>query len=121
MFIGPGYKAPPIRTDMKSKYHNVDTSDLDKFRPERWLKETAEGTLEFDSSAAPTLQFGAGFRGCFGRKFAYLELRMFIVLLVLSFEFLPPAPELRTHEAFDKLGHCPKNCYVRLRSLRKDA
>jgi len=43
-------------------------SDLEVFRPERWLVDNGNGGLEFDSRAAPLLSFGAGPRSCFGKE-----------------------------------------------------
>lgn len=41
-----------------------DPEGMDQFKPERWLKEDGS----FDPQAGPNRQFGAGERGCFGRR-----------------------------------------------------
>ena len=69
------------------------------------------------SAAGPTLPFGLGVRGCFGRRLAYLELRILVTLLVWHLEFLPCPPVLSSYAARDRLTHSPTQCYVRLRCL----
>lgn len=52
-----------------------NTSDLHLFKPERWL-QLKDGEEVFDSNSAPLLTFGLGPKGCFGRRMAYLELKI---------------------------------------------
>ncbi|KAL2257902.1 hypothetical protein VTK26DRAFT_8996 [Humicola hyalothermophila] len=40
---------------------------LDRFEPRRWLVSDQEGREVFDGNALPTLVFGGGLRGCFGK------------------------------------------------------
>lgn len=91
---------------------------MGEFKPERWMKEEGEeGERVFDPAAGPLLTFGLGVRGCFGRKMAYLKLRLLLVLVVWNFE-LGVCPEgLSGYEAVDKLTHMPQQCYVRLNKL----
>ena len=41
--------------------------DLDLFEPRRWLSKDADGKEVFDAYSLPSLTFGGGFRGCFGK------------------------------------------------------
>jgi len=59
--------------------------------------------------------FGAGLRGCFGRKLAYLKLRIMFTLVVWNFELMPLPEELGTFAAKDMLAHRPQKVYLRLR------
>jgi cytochrome P450 len=91
-----------------------EPSTMTQFDPERWLVPDATGKKVFDASAGPTIVFGAGPRGCFGRKLAYLELRLAIVLVVWTF-VLNEVPEAYAGwEAMDGLTHAPVLCYVKL-------
>ncbi|KAK7977179.1 hypothetical protein PG988_004669 [Apiospora saccharicola] len=92
-----------------------EDDDMAAFRPERWLKTdaSARGAEEvFDVRAGPSMQFGAGLRGCFGKRLAYLEIRILIVVLLWSFELQAVPEGLRGYEAFDSLTHKPKKCYA---------
>lgn len=129
MNTGPGYLAPNtvnegipehVRSDSSRANKNRavplwDESDIAVFKPERWLKTDEKGVETFDVHAGPTLQFGGGVRGCFGKKLAYLEMRMFIALLVWSFDLETVPEKLNGFEAFDSLTHKPKQCYVVLK------
>jgi cytochrome P450 len=42
-------------------------SNLDVFEPRRWLSKDSAGSESFNAFALPSLQFGGGIRGCFGR------------------------------------------------------
>jgi hypothetical protein len=63
------------------------------FEPERWLrpKKSAAATeedVEFNANVAPQDAFGLSMRGCWGRKLAYIELRMLVALGGLAFRFV---------------------------------
>ena len=45
-----------------------NTSDLDEFKPERWLVPNETGGMDHNSRAAPMQIFGLGIRGCYGRS-----------------------------------------------------
>ncbi|KAL2759154.1 hypothetical protein ACRALDRAFT_2100631 [Sodiomyces alcalophilus JCM 7366] len=95
-----------------------DDEGMDQFRPERWLAVDADtGDTVFDATAGPTLPFGLGIRGCFGRRLAYLELKIMITLLVWHFELLPCAGKLSGYAAYDELTKKPRQCFVRLRKV----
>ena len=123
---GGGVLVPPFKIDdaLRSKsYKNVDggkigawdSEGMTEFKPDRWLiQDSATGSQVFDSTAGPHLLFGAGPRGCFGRRLAYLELRLVIVLIVWSFELQPVPEKFTSSEAMDQLTHSPIVCHVRL-------
>ncbi|TKA50190.1 hypothetical protein B0A49_12712 [Cryomyces minteri] len=129
MSNGPGYKAAPMVVDetlrskssqeAKHKTGVWDASNVAVFMPERWLTPHEKGSLEFDSRAGPSIPFGLGPRGCFGKKLAYLELRIIIVLLIWNFEFQKAPANLSGYGARDKLTHQPQQCYVRLTPLKR--
>jgi cytochrome P450 len=133
MTNGPGYMEPntinegiPEHVRSDSSRANKDRavplwedSDITVFKPERWIKTDEKGVDTFDVHAGPTLQFGGGIRGCFGKKMAYLEMRMFIALLVWGFDLEVVPEKLRGFEAFDSLTHKPKQCYVVLKEAGK--
>lgn len=133
MTNGPGYIAPNTINEsipehsrspssQASKDRAVplwDEADITAFKPERWIKTDAKtGAEAFDSHAGPTMQFGGGLRGCFGRKMAYLEMRIFVALMVWTFDLEVVPEKLRGFEAFDSLTHKPKQCYVVLKEAR---
>ncbi|KAK3331867.1 cytochrome P450 [Cercophora scortea] len=93
--------------------------NLDVFEPRRWLvkDEAHEGKEVFDKNALPSLVFGGGLRGCFGKRLAMQELRIIIVLLILAFEFQPLPQELAGLEAEEKLFRAPIKAHVKLRAI----
>ena len=70
----------------------------------------------FDAQAGPSMPFGGGIRGCFGRRLAYVEMRTFLITILWTFELLKCPDELSGYEAYDGVVHKPANCYVRLRN-----
>ncbi|KAI8309097.1 Cytochrome P450 monooxygenase TRI13 [Colletotrichum sp. SAR11_59] len=124
-FTEPAFDIPqPLRSEscknaMEERgMRSWNDDGMNKFWPERWLvtnKETGEQV--FDSAAGPTIPFGLGLRGCFGRRLAYMELKLLVTLLVWTFEFLPCPTELSTYEDVEGLTRKPKRCYVNLRVL----
>ncbi|KAI2463749.1 cytochrome P450 [Annulohypoxylon bovei var. microspora] len=88
--------------------------DLDKYAPERWFKIDEKGNEVFDATALFQNSFGGGARGCFGRRLAMMELRIMIVLTMMSFKFLPIPPELNSFEAHEQLLRTPRQCFVKL-------
>ena len=72
MINGPSFMAAPFPVDEKLRSGNSrdakaktgtwEVHDMDVFKPERWLVNQ-----EFDSRAGPSLPFGLGPRGCFGK------------------------------------------------------
>ncbi|KAJ0270746.1 hypothetical protein COL940_011480 [Colletotrichum noveboracense] len=105
--------ASRIRSWNSSPYPVAD------FQPARWLvpsKDDADREV-FDATAGPQMAFGLGPRACFGRRLAYLELRMFTVLLFWHFELLRCPDELSGYTGCVGLTVKPTQCYVRLRKI----
>ncbi|MCJ1472279.1 hypothetical protein MMC13_000926 [Lambiella insularis] len=125
MANGPGYivsndlneKIPEnMRTtssqENKHRIPSWESSDIGVFRPERWIKIDERGKETFDVHAGPSMRFGAGLRGCFGKKLAYLEFRILLTVLMWTYELQLLPEKLRGYEAFDSLTHKPKKCYL---------
>ncbi|KAF2158788.1 hypothetical protein M409DRAFT_71478 [Zasmidium cellare ATCC 36951] len=106
------YKRSQSSQDGKTKIP-AWKNDPSKFNPERWLDKDGN----FHQHAGPTNAFGAGPRSCFGRKWAHLELRIMLVLVIWNFELLPTPPALSSFKAVDGLTHSPQQCYTRLKAL----
>ena len=90
-----------------SKYPGAD------FHPERWLQDGA-----FNSKAGPFLTFSTGNRDCWGKRLAYLQLKLVTTLLIWNFEFLSVPESMSGREAVDILNAKPRTCVVRLRNLQ---
>ncbi|GAM86974.1 hypothetical protein ANO11243_049950 [Dothideomycetidae sp. 11243] len=101
-------------TDGKYDVPDWDPADIAAFMPERWLKSNHEtGALQFNPLAGTSRPFGAGIRGCFGRKLALLELRLIFFIVCWCFE-LPRLPKmLSSYEATSKLANKPAHCFGR--------
>ncbi|KAJ5373106.1 cytochrome P450 [Penicillium concentricum] len=123
---GPDFIEPPIGKipeDRRSKscqeangrIGSWDPADSNIFKPERWITKE-DGKESFDSTSGPLLTFGLGPRGCFGRRMAYLELKIVLVLLLWNFELQSVPGTLSSYQAVDKLTHQPRQCYLRLLS-----
>jgi len=125
MIKGPGTALPRItggldesRRSASSKptTGNWDPEEIELYQPERWIVANAEtGEEEFDPSAGPMMAFGGGPRGCFGRRLAYLELRIAVTMLLWNFEFLKVSDELNSYEALDRITTLPKMANIKLR------
>ncbi|KAI1369435.1 cytochrome P450 [Xylaria arbuscula] len=91
---------------------------LHLFDPERWLVK-GEGTEKekFNAYALPQLAFGGGYRGCAGRKFATMEFRIIVVLLIMNLEFLELPDDLKTPGAIEGIFREPETPYAKLRVL----
>ncbi|KAI0885023.1 cytochrome P450 [Annulohypoxylon maeteangense] len=94
-----------------------NAQDLDKFAPERWLGIDEHGNEVFDANALFQNAFGGGIRGCFGRRLAMMELRIMIVLIVMSFKFLPIPPEFNSFQVHEQLLRVPRQCFVKLETV----
>jgi cytochrome P450 len=100
----------------KGRIGSWSAADCHIFKPERWLvMEDCKET--FDATAGPFLTFGLEPRGCFGRRMAYLELKIALVLLIWDFELNTAPEKLRMYGAVEKLTHQPKDCYLRLAKI----
>lgn len=103
------------------KYGQFDDVGIESYYPERWLKkvtgENGEQEVEFDAYAGPIFAFGLGPRGCFGRKLAYMKLRLFFTLVFLNFEFGEIPSELAGHEDTVFLTRAPNHVFVKLQKV----
>ncbi|KAI1270111.1 cytochrome P450 [Xylariaceae sp. FL1019] len=92
--------------------------DLEVFEPKRWLVKDGESNRDiFDPQALPSLAFSGGYRGCAGRKMAYMELRIAVTLLILNFEFLELPEDYRTLSAVERLFREPSKPYARIKAV----
>ena len=98
-------------------YGAWETNDMAAFKPERWLVRQDDGQVAFNKMAGLHLTFGLGPRGCFGKRLAELEFRVFLCLMVWNFYFDPINEDLASHEYVDKLTRIPRKCYVSLRPV----
>lgn len=73
-----------------------------------------DGEESFNALAGPHLAFGLGPRACFGRRLAYLQMRIFVVMIIWNFQLQPCPEELSSFKAVDKMSSQPMQCYVRL-------
>lgn len=109
---GPGARRG-VAANAKGLTGVWDDADIGAFKPERWLKSTEEGEV-FDHMAGPSLPFGAGPRGCYGRRLALQALQIQIALAVWNFELGGCPAELSSYDSVQKFAQEPTQCYVRL-------
>ncbi|KAL5323528.1 hypothetical protein ACEPPN_008066 [Leptodophora sp. 'Broadleaf-Isolate-01'] len=124
---GPSIFSPAFQIDdslrsqsaltAKDRIGTWDTSDMAHFNPERWLVESEKGGKEFSAAAGPLLTFGMGPRGCYGRRLAYIEMKIFLTLIMWTFELEKCPLNLSGYSAVDKLTHAPQQCFVRLKKV----
>ncbi|KAH8891499.1 cytochrome P450 [Thozetella sp. PMI_491] len=131
---GPGMLFPEVPVDEsqrsdgakrnKLQYGRWDPEDIGQFKPERWLRVQDGGDsrdqLEFNPAAGPFLNFGSGSRGCFGKRLAYLELRMTFALLVWTFDFTELSGELGAMDEELLMTRKPKLCYIKPKIVEMD-
>ena len=124
---GPGVVTKPIPAKVSDdirtktsrenagKFGSFDPETIHEFRPERWLKhsEGEKGPM-FDPTAGPIFGFGAGLRACFGKRLAYLEMRMFFTLFLWNFEVLYDSTPMKVKQM---LSRKPETLFVGLRAL----
>lgn len=129
VWSGADYTAPglPISEEQRSPScqsaagkrvaSTQDTMDGAKFRPERWLSTTEgrDGQEVFDATLARNMIFSLGPRGCFGRRLAYVEFRIWLVLVVWEFHLARLPSRLDSDKAWDKLTRQPQDCFISLR------
>lgn len=111
---GPGFTMPAYKVDehirsessrqaeKDGQVKSWNDDDIDVFKPERWLVKAEDGSVTFDANAGPCNPFGLGLRSCFGRRLAYIQLRIFLVMIVWNFELLECPEELSSFAG--KLG-----------------
>ncbi|KAF4873653.1 Cytochrome P450 monooxygenase TRI13 [Colletotrichum siamense] len=117
---GPGITQAPIEVDeslrsetSRSRPNVRGSWDVspESFIPERWLKPGPNGD-EFDPQAGPFMSFSNGVRGCFGRRLAYIEFRILVVLTIWNLELCQVPESLQTFDAVDSLMTKPAKCYI---------
>ncbi|RYP75284.1 hypothetical protein DL771_002504 [Monosporascus sp. 5C6A] len=91
--------------------------NLHEFAPERWLKKDMNGLEVFDSKTLPQNAFGDGARACFGKRLAYLELRIMIAHMIWHFKFLPLPEGYNSMRANEGMLRKAAQCYVRLQPV----
>jgi len=110
--IDEGRRTASCRAAKEGKEKAWDPADMGLFIPERWLKDG-----DFDGAAGPLLAFGLGTRGCYGRRLAYVEMRIIFTLVLWNFELLQCPPALSGYKSVLVSTNNPKDCYVRLREV----
>ncbi|KZV94528.1 cytochrome P450 [Exidia glandulosa HHB12029] len=78
-------------------------ADAREFRPERWLKDKegkGKETGQLNERALPgvwsnIMSFMGGPRGCIGYRFALLEMKVLLSVLLRRFRFLPASKDMR--------------------------
>ena len=125
---GPGYFSPilPVKEELRSessrsakgrKVGEWNPKDMAQFVPERWIAKDEQGNEIYDAMAGPLLTFGLGPRGCFGKRLAYIEMRLMITMIMWNFELLKCPEALSGYAAIDKITHKPQQCYLRLKKV----
>ncbi|KAJ1331829.1 cytochrome P450 [Microdochium nivale] len=125
------------RSESSRRYHaehpsaarggNWDGAEPHEFIPERWLVPTtlsasssspssssSSNAATFDPQAGPILSFSTGVRACFGRRLAYLELRIVVTLLLWDLELQGLPEELNDWSVIESMTIKPAKCFVRL-------
>jgi hypothetical protein len=134
MANGPGYSKPALKgaeidENLRSPKSQVskgrvgtwDDDEIAAFQPERWLTYDKD-EVSFNPHAGPNMPFGVGARSCFGRKLAYVQMKMLIILIVWNFRIEELADDtLSSFDAEDTTTHKPKVCYVKLTPVELSA
>jgi cytochrome P450 len=113
---GPGIFSPafPIDDSLRSQsalaakdvVGGWGPDNMGEFQPERWLVEK-DGKTSFDPNAGPTIALRGGPRGCYGKRLAYLQLGLVLVLIAWNFELREYPEELSGWAPVDKFLHTP--------------
>ncbi|KAF4457825.1 cytochrome p450 [Fusarium austroafricanum] len=98
--------------------HTATMPALNIFEPRRWLRKDPEtGRETFNPYSMPSLAFGGGMRGCFGRKLAVMKLRIIVVMLIISFEIQELPSEFKSMRAFEAVFRQPQQPFVSIKEL----
>lgn len=118
--FGPDFIDPSVPVDenkrssssqeSKDKYGSWNADTIRDFSPERWLTPTGE----FNPQAGPSLLFGGGMRGCFGRRLAELQIRILLTMIIWTFRLDALPTELSSYKSKDGITHAPRQCFLRL-------
>ena len=103
---GPAPNGPACSSGSKSR--GITVPPLDGFHPERWLSTDGD----FNPDTVASLDFSGGSRGCFGKKIAMLEMRIFLAVLVWNFRFAKLGARLSRYGSQDGLTRRPSCCFV---------
>ncbi|KAJ9610803.1 hypothetical protein H2200_005580 [Cladophialophora chaetospira] len=125
VFNGPGFLKPqfPVNFDLRSETSKSSTigdwddGDIHKFVPERWLDIDGSGKEVFNPLKGPMLTFGGGPRGCYGKRLAYMEMRIILALLIWNFKFLPLRTPRRPFGILENITTEPSECLIRVQTL----
>jgi cytochrome P450 len=103
-------------SEINSHLHSLwDSDNVTAFIPERWLKfNQVSGEMVFDIQAGPCLNFGTGLRSCFGKKLAYSQLKVLLVLLIWRFKFERLPESLNGWGKIDGVTVDPSQCFMQL-------
>jgi cytochrome P450 len=102
--IPDSFRLLPFRNAGGGKIGAWDESSPEEimaFNPDHWLKTDVDRSRVFDATHGAHLGLGACPRGCSGRKLAYLELRMAIVLVLWHFELQKVLEHLDSYEPIE--------------------
>ncbi|KAF2228303.1 cytochrome P450 [Elsinoe ampelina] len=97
--------------DSKRKKGSWDNSNIEQFMPERWIR-VQDGIEVFDANAGPIQAFGGGVRECFGKRLAYLQMKMILTIIILKIDLSKTPTALSSYSAIDGLTHKPKQCFI---------
>lgn len=134
MSNGPGFLSPSLAVDNEKRNDTAlttklngtwdESEDLAAFNPERWLTRKDSNSagltadhVDFDGAAGPQLVFGLGPRACWGRRLAYMEMRVVIAMLVWKFRLCKAPAALSSYAGLEGIARVPKQCYVRLEKI----
>ncbi|KAK1752700.1 cytochrome P450 3A24 [Echria macrotheca] len=119
--VDEAVRSESSRAAAEKKWNSVGAEhawrDLGTFEPRRWIERDKSGKEVFNAYALPSLAFGGGYRGCFGRKLAMLEFKIVVVLLIMSFEFLPLPDEYRPMSSVETVFRQPDFPYANIKVL----
>ncbi|KAH7110274.1 hypothetical protein EDB81DRAFT_863138 [Dactylonectria macrodidyma] len=118
---GPTFQKPGLRTDEAKRSesaHKVQSRDgrvvdwTESAYPAGEFKEAV-----FDQQAGPFLAFSSGKRGCWGKRLAYLELKLVGTLLLWNFDFERTPEPMNSWKLEEDIFVKPKVCCVRLSNI----
>lgn len=118
--MGRSMMEPSFHVDEARRHDNIrgedvrqwNVEDMALFKPERWIKDN-----KFNPGAGPQLAFGLGPRACFGKRLAYLNMRILFTLLVWNFRLLPCPKSLSDYSSTLIATNRPNTCYIRLQRI----
>ncbi|KAJ6533787.1 cytochrome P450 [Mycena vulgaris] len=91
-------KGTSIYIAVAAANHNEETwgEDAHQFRPEWWINGKADSVMtRLPGVYANTMTFSGGGRSCIGFKFAQLEMKVVLCVLLRAFKFSTPDPRIQ--------------------------